>query len=292
MPPGYGYLTPHLPHRTTHTRLSGSASRQVSPSARNEEETWYSTQIPTCSGLDSHNEQTPALKVPLQMELRFHSRGYEQPPHRRAHGTTNSGWLTADQCSSVNNLRLGRQDSCSNGLMASAAAGGPSPTSPHEGRGQASKDKEPEVRPQVAPTISAAEKLSLAATTSSPTTAATCLPTPHQRAPAAPKRTGRSSLPSSPQERERDRPRTRVPPLRRTTCCETLRCGRPQSPGQRTECCTLARQQQFAFPRIAGGHLLRRAGGWFPPLDAGGRSGSPAHAKAGPGSPRPPPQQG
>jgi hypothetical protein len=99
-PPGYGYLTRHLPHRATHTRLSGSASRQASPSARNKEETRYYTQIPRCSGIDSHNEQTPALKVPLQTELRFHSRGYEQPPHRRACGTTNSSWLAADHCSS------------------------------------------------------------------------------------------------------------------------------------------------------------------------------------------------
>jgi hypothetical protein len=36
--------------------------------------------IPRCSGPESHNEQTPALKVPLQTELRFHSRRYEQPP--------------------------------------------------------------------------------------------------------------------------------------------------------------------------------------------------------------------
>jgi hypothetical protein len=36
--------------------------------------------IPTCSGPDSHDEQTPALKVPLQTELRFHPRRYEQPP--------------------------------------------------------------------------------------------------------------------------------------------------------------------------------------------------------------------
>jgi hypothetical protein len=217
---------------------------------------------------------------------------YEQPSHWRAYGTTNSGWLAVDHCSSVKNLRLGRQDSCSDGLRASAAAGGPSPTSPHEGRGQAAKAEEPEVRPHVAPMISSVEKPSLAATTSAPTTAATCPPTPHQRAPAAPKRTVRSSLPSSPQERERDRLRTRVPPSRRTTCCETLRCGQPQSPGQRTECCTLARQQQFAFPRMAGGRLLHRAGGWFPSPDAGGRSGTPAHAKAGPGSPGPPPHQG
>jgi hypothetical protein len=235
MPPGYRYLTRHLPHRATHTRLSGSASRQASPSARNEEETRYYTQIPRCSGLDSHNEQTPALKVPLQTELRFHSRGYEQPPHRRACGTTNSGWLGADHCSSSNNdLRFGRLNSSSDDLRADAAATRPSPASPLEGRRQAIKAKEPEVSPWVAPTISSVEKPSLATTTSALTTAATFPPTPHQRAPAAPKRTGRSLLPSSLQQRERDRLRTRVPPSRRTTCCETLRCGRPQSPGERT----------------------------------------------------------
>jgi hypothetical protein len=97
-PPGYGYLTRHLPRRATHTRLSGSASRQASPSARNDEETRYYTQIPRCSGLDSHNEHTPTLRVPLQTELWFHSCGYEQPPHQRACGTTNSGWLAGDRC--------------------------------------------------------------------------------------------------------------------------------------------------------------------------------------------------
>jgi hypothetical protein len=81
---------------------------------------------------------------------------------------------------------------------------------------------------QVAPMVSSAEATAsaevaspMATTTSAPTTAATYPPTPHQRAAAAPKRTGRSSLPFSPQERERDRPRTRVPPSRRTTCCAT-----------------------------------------------------------------------
>ena len=109
---------------------------------------------------NSHNEHTPALKVALQTELRFHSRGYEQPPHRRACGTTNSGWLTADHYSSVNDLRLGRQDSCSDGLEANTAAGGPSLTSPLEGRGQAAKAEKPEVRPQVAPMVSSAETTS------------------------------------------------------------------------------------------------------------------------------------
>jgi hypothetical protein len=100
MPPGYGYLTRHLSRKATHARLSGSASRQVSPSARNEGETRHYTQTPKCSGLDNHNEQTPILRVPLQTGLRFHSHEYEQPPHQRACGTTNSRWLAGDRCTS------------------------------------------------------------------------------------------------------------------------------------------------------------------------------------------------
>jgi hypothetical protein len=169
---------------------------------------------------------------------------------------------------------------------------GPRPRPHSRGEDKLSKPKSRRPGAQMAPTISSAEKLSPAATTSAPTAASTCPPTPHQRAPAAPKRTGRSSLPSSPRKREWDRPRTRVPPSQRTTCCETPRCGWPPSPGQRTECCTLAGQQQFAFPSMAGRRLLHRAGEWFPPPEAGGRSGTLAHAKVGPASPRPPPQQG
>jgi hypothetical protein len=219
-------------HEATHTWLSGSVSRQASPSARNEEKTWLYAKIHRCSGPDSHNEQTPALKVPLQMELRFHSRGYERPPHRRACGTTNSGRLASDLCSN------------SDGPRTDAATGRLLFASLHGGREPDIKAKEPEAGPRVALTVLSVEKLSPAATTSAPTVASTCPPTPHQRAPAAPKRTSRSSLPSSPQKRE-----------------------------QRTECCTLAGQQQFAFPGMAGGRLLHRAGGWFPPPEAGRRGG-------------------
>jgi hypothetical protein len=95
-PPGYGYLTRHLLHKATHARSSGSASRQASPSARNEEETQHHAQMPKCSGLSSRKEQTPILRVPLQTGLRFHSRGYEQPPHQRTCRTTNSRWLAGD----------------------------------------------------------------------------------------------------------------------------------------------------------------------------------------------------
>jgi hypothetical protein len=177
MPPGYGYLTRHLPHRATHTRLSGSASRQASSNARNKGKTRLHAQIHRCSGPDSRNEHTPALKVPLQTELRFHSRRYEQPPHRRACGTTNSSWLATDRSiSSDNDLRSGQLNSSSDDLRADAAATRPSPVSPLEGRGQAIKAKELEVSPRVAPTVSSAEKPSPAAATSPLTTAATCPP--------------------------------------------------------------------------------------------------------------------
>jgi hypothetical protein len=205
----------------------------------------------------------------------------------------------------MNNLHIGgpagRQASGDSPATSAAAAMVPGRTLPPEGsrsrplagdKNQILKPKSQRPGAQRAPMISSAEKLSLAATTSAATATSTCPPTPRQRAPAAPKRTDRSSLPSSPRKREWDCPRTRVPPSQRTTCCETSRSGWPPSPGQRTECCTLAGQQQFAFPGMAGGRPLRRAGGWFPPLEAGGRSGTPAHTKAGSGSARPPPQQG
>jgi hypothetical protein len=197
-PPEYGYLTRHLPHKATHTRLSGSAGRQASPSARNKEEARLHAQIPRCSGLDNHNEHTPTLKMPLQTELRFHSRGYELPPHQRACGTTNSRWLAADHCSSSDNdLHLGRLNSSSDDLRANATIARPSPTSPLEGRGQAIKAKEPEVCPRVAPMVSSVEKPPLATTTSAPTTAATCAPALHQRMAAALAYTSRSPLKSS-----------------------------------------------------------------------------------------------
>jgi hypothetical protein len=77
-----GIRIPHSSpsHEATHAWLSGSASRQASPSARNEEETWLHAKIHKCLGPDSRDEQTPTLKVPLQMELWFRPHRYEQPP--------------------------------------------------------------------------------------------------------------------------------------------------------------------------------------------------------------------
>jgi hypothetical protein len=81
MPLGYGYLTRRLPRKIILTWVSNPATdERVRICKTGGKETQpYITMI-KCSGPDSHNEQTPALKVPLQTELRFHSRRYEQPP--------------------------------------------------------------------------------------------------------------------------------------------------------------------------------------------------------------------
>jgi hypothetical protein len=92
-----------------------------------------------------HFAQAKTQYIPLQTGLQFHSHGYEQPPHQGARGITNSKRLADDLYgSSDNNLRLERQDSSSDGLRANAIAEGPSPTSPHEGQGQAVKAEESE----------------------------------------------------------------------------------------------------------------------------------------------------
>jgi hypothetical protein len=105
-----------------------------------------------------HFAQAKTQYIPLQTELWFHFRGYEQPPHRRACGITNSGWLAGNRSSSSDNdLHLGQLNNSSDDLRASAAVKRPSPTSPHEGQGQAIKAEEPEVWLQVALTVSSAE---------------------------------------------------------------------------------------------------------------------------------------
>jgi hypothetical protein len=95
--------------------------------------------IHTCSGPDSHNEQTPALKVPLQTELRFHLRRYEQPPTigGPAEQQKADGWLTAARSSSGDDDFCSERPNSSDDLRADAAAIRTSPTSPLERRGRA-----------------------------------------------------------------------------------------------------------------------------------------------------------
>jgi hypothetical protein len=97
-------------------------------------------------------------QIPLQTGLQLHSRRNELPPHHRGCEITNSKRLAGDHCtSSDNDLRLGRLDSSTDCLGANATVKRPSSTSPYEGREPAIKAKEPEVRPQVALTVSSAE---------------------------------------------------------------------------------------------------------------------------------------
>jgi hypothetical protein len=79
--------------------------------------------------------KTPAFKVPLQTELQFRPRGYEQPPHRGACGATSSGRLASDLCSN------------SYGPRTDAATGTLSFASPLKGLKPDIKAKEPEAGP-------------------------------------------------------------------------------------------------------------------------------------------------
>jgi hypothetical protein len=95
--------------------------------------------IPTCSGPDSHNEQTLALKVPLQTELRFHPRRYEQPPTLEGlrGDKTPGGSPTPAPVAATTTPAPKWPNSSSDDLRADAAATSSSPTPPLEGRGQA-----------------------------------------------------------------------------------------------------------------------------------------------------------
>jgi hypothetical protein len=91
--------------------------------------------------------KTSALKVPLQTELRFHLRRYEQP-HTiggPAEQQKADRWLAVARSSSIDNdPRSGWPNCSSDGLRADAAATLPSPTPTLEGRGQVQRARGPE----------------------------------------------------------------------------------------------------------------------------------------------------
>jgi hypothetical protein len=90
--------------------------------------------------------KTSVLKVPLQTELRFRLRRYEQP-HTiggPAEQQKADGWLTvARSSSSDNDPRYEWPNYSSDGLRADAAATLPSPTPTLEGRGQVQRARGP-----------------------------------------------------------------------------------------------------------------------------------------------------
>ena len=169
--------------------------------------------IHTCSGPDSHNEQTPAFKVPLQTELRFRPRRYEQPP-------TLEG-LTGDKTpggSPTPAPAAATTTSAPGGQTAAAMASGrtplqqcPRPRLHSRGEDKLSKPKSRRPGARMVAVIPSATRTSSAATTSAPTTEAICPPVdPHSdppgRAEHRPPRKG-----AVPGQRQ-DNPRIRTPP--------------------------------------------------------------------------------
>jgi hypothetical protein len=81
----------------------------------------------------------PASKVPLQTELRFHLRRYEQPHSMGGPAEQQKAderLTIARSSSSDNDPRYGWSNYSSDGLRVDAAATLPSPTPTLEGRGQ------------------------------------------------------------------------------------------------------------------------------------------------------------
>jgi hypothetical protein len=119
----------------------------------------FMPKIHTRSGPDSHNEQTPALKVPLQTELRFHPCRHEQPPTLEGlRGDETPGGSPPPAPAAATTI------SAPGGLTAAAMTSGqtllrqgPRPR-PHPRCEDKQKAVELEVSPRAAPTISSAEK--------------------------------------------------------------------------------------------------------------------------------------
>jgi hypothetical protein len=72
MPPGYGYLTRHLPRKVAHARISDSATdEQVLLLETRGKKHGF---IPKCSGLSSHKEQTHILGMTMVSRPRLRQR--------------------------------------------------------------------------------------------------------------------------------------------------------------------------------------------------------------------------
>jgi hypothetical protein len=169
--------------------------------------------ISTCSGPDRHNEQTPALKVPLQTELWFHSHRYKQPPTLEGlrGDKTPGGSPTPAPAAATTTFAPSGQTAAAmtSARMLLRRAPRPCPHSRGEDKLSKPKSRRPEARMVAA--ISSTTRTSSAATTSMSTTAAICPPVdPHSDPPrqASTDLRARGVVP----EQRQDSPRTRTPP--------------------------------------------------------------------------------
>jgi hypothetical protein len=142
--------------------------------------------IPTCSGPDSHNEQTPALKVPLQTELRFHPRRYEQPPTLEGlrGDETPGGSPPPAPAAATTTSAPGGQTAVAMTSGRTLLQQGPRPRPHSRGEDKLSEPKNQRPRARMVAVIPSATRTSSAATTSAPMTEAICPPAdPHSDPP-------------------------------------------------------------------------------------------------------------
>jgi hypothetical protein len=186
MPPGYGYLTRHL--RTRQLTLGEAvqlADRRVLVLEMRKKH-GFMPKIHTCSGPDSHNEQAPTLKVPLQMELQFCPRRYEQPPTLEGlrGDEAPGGSPTPAPAAATTTSAPGGQTIAAMTSGRTLLQRAPRPRPHSRGEDKLSKPKSLRPGARVVAMIPSATRTSLAATTSAPATEAICPPTdPHSDPP-------------------------------------------------------------------------------------------------------------
>jgi hypothetical protein len=142
--------------------------------------------IHTCSGPDSHNEQTPALKVPLQTELRFHPRRYEQPPTLEGlrGDETPGGSPPPAPAAATTTSAPGGQTTAAMASGRTLLQRAPRPRPHLRGEDKLSKPKSRRPGARMVAVIPSVTRTSSAATTSAPTTEAICPPAdPHSDPP-------------------------------------------------------------------------------------------------------------
>jgi hypothetical protein len=142
--------------------------------------------IHTCLGPDSHNEQTPALKVPLHTELRFRLRGYEQPPTLEGPRGDKApgGPLPPAPAAVTTTSAPGGQTTAAMASERTPLQQCPCPRLRSRGEDKLSKPKSRRPGARMVAVIPSATRTSSAATTSAPTTEAICPPAdPHSDPP-------------------------------------------------------------------------------------------------------------
>jgi hypothetical protein len=169
--------------------------------------------IHTCSGPNSHNEQTPALKVPLQTELRFCPRGYEQPPTLEGPRGDKApgGSPPLAPAAATMTSAPGGQTAAAMALGRTPLQQCPRPRPHSRGEDKLSKPKSRRPRARMVAVIPSATRTSSAATTSAPMMEAVCPPAdPHSDLPGRAKHRPprRGAVPGQRQ----DNPKTRTPP--------------------------------------------------------------------------------